>query len=88
MGLKNNFMKGCAILLTSIAILTCMSACKDKTPPVTEVETTYEVSVSTLSTNDAYSTLKSKLIAAYSDMDEIENADWDDLSILYIHSLL
>lgn len=85
MGLKNNFMKGCAILLTSIAILTCMSACKDKTPPVTTVETKYEVSVSTLDTNTAYSTLKSKLISAYSDLDEIENANWEDLSILFIH---
>lgn len=85
MGFRNNFLKGCAILLTSLAIISCLSACKDKTPPVEEIETKYEVSVSTLDTQTAYTTLKGKLIDAYSDLDEIENADWNQLSILYVH---
>ena len=84
MGFKNNFIRGCAVLLASLAVITCLNACKDKPVDPTPTEIVYEISDSSMDTTAAYSTLKNKLISSYSDLDGMEDAIWNDLSIVCI----
>lgn len=87
MGMKDKFLRGCAIVCATIAIISCLNGCRDKTPeePQQETSITYSVSASSLSTADAYDKLKSKLISSYSDIEGLESAKWSELSIMYVH---
>ena len=83
MGMKDKFLRGCAMVCAAIAIISCLNACKDKTPE--QPTTSYSISASTLSSIEAYNTLKSKFITSYSDIEGLENADWNDLSIRFVY---